>query len=228
MNYIDSTMVPLKARSDEEVEQALGLILQLRDRGADGEPEVRLEVEARVAPDAFDQALRLGLLAAEQGRVSLTGAGESIAREVTRRHLLAERLLADILDIRGDDLDANACQWEHILSPEVTRSICTLLGHPRTCPHGRSIPAGECCRGRDQELAPLLTPLAKLALGAEGRVAYLSLPDASLLHRLLSLGLVPGTRVRLRQSSPACIIQVGENLVALEKELAEAVVVRRT
>jgi DtxR family Mn-dependent transcriptional regulator len=228
VNYIDSTMVPLKARSDEEVEQALGLLLQLQDQGTDREPEVRLQVEARVATGALDQALALGLVATEQGRVRLTAAGESIGREVTRRHLLAERLLADILDIRGDDLDANACQWEHILSPEVTRSICTLLGHPRTCPHGRAIPQGECCRGSDQDLAPLLTPLAKLALGAEARVAYLSLAEASLLHRLLSLGLVPGTRVRLRQNSPACIVQVGENLVALEKELAEAVVVRRT
>jgi len=228
VNYIDSTMVPLKARSDEEVEQALGLLLQLRDQGRDQEPDARIEVEARVAAGAFEQARDLGLLTTVSGRVSLTAAGESMAREVTRRHLLAERLLADILNIRGDDLTANACQWEHILSPEVTRSICTLLGHPRTCPHGREIPQGECCRGSAQELAPLLTPLAKLELGAEARVAYLSLPEASLLHRLLSLGLVPGTRVRLRQNSPACIVQVGENLVALEKELAEAVVVRRT
>ncbi len=227
MNYIDSTMVPLKARTDEEVEQALGLLLQLREKGTVGESEARVEVEARVSEGAFEEARNLGFVTTDGGRFALSAAGEAMAREVTRRHLLAERLLADVLDIRGDDLNANACQWEHILSPEVTRSICTLLGHPRTCPHGRDIPQGECCQGSVQDLAPLLTPLSRLPLGAEARVAYLSLPEAALLHRLLSLGLVPGTRVRLRQNAPACVVQVGENLVALEKELAESVVVRR-
>jgi Mn-dependent DtxR family transcriptional regulator len=38
-----------------------------------------------------------------------------------------------------------ACKFEHILSPEATERICTFLGHPRTCPHGSPIPAGECC-----------------------------------------------------------------------------------
>ncbi|HKR94761.1 MAG TPA: iron dependent repressor, metal binding and dimerization domain protein, partial [Candidatus Angelobacter sp.] len=38
-----------------------------------------------------------------------------------------------------------ACKFEHILSPEATTSICSFLGHPRTCPHGSPIPAGECC-----------------------------------------------------------------------------------
>jgi DtxR family Mn-dependent transcriptional regulator len=38
-----------------------------------------------------------------------------------------------------------ACKFEHILSPEATERICSFLGHPRTCPHGSPIPAGECC-----------------------------------------------------------------------------------
>jgi Fe2+ transport system protein FeoA len=73
---------------------------------------------------------------------------------------------------------------------------------------------------------PLLTPLSRLPLGGHGRIAYLALPDAALLHRLLSLGLSPGAEVRLKQGAPACIVEVGESLVALEPGLADAIVVR--
>jgi DtxR family Mn-dependent transcriptional regulator len=38
-----------------------------------------------------------------------------------------------------------ACRMEHIIDPEVTDSICSFLGHPRRCPHGKSIPTGDCC-----------------------------------------------------------------------------------
>jgi len=34
---------------------------------------------------------------------------------------------------------------EHIIDPEVTASICSFLGHPRKCPHGKPIPSGNCC-----------------------------------------------------------------------------------
>jgi DtxR family Mn-dependent transcriptional regulator len=227
MTYIGAAMTPLKSRIEEELEQALGVLWQLKARGETSEEKARAEVAARVSREAFGALLTRGLLGAADGRFDFSGEGETLARDVTRGHLLGERLLADVLDIRGPSLDANACQWEHILSNEVARSICVLLGHPKTCPHGEEIPDGDCCRSEAEALAPLMCPLSGLEPGAEGRIAYLALPDASLLHRLMSLGLVPGTRVRLKQDSPAVIVQVEESLVALEHALASAIFVRR-
>jgi len=43
------------------------------------------------------------------------------------------------------EVELAACRMEHIIDPEVTNSICTFLGHPRRCPHGRAIPYGDCC-----------------------------------------------------------------------------------
>jgi len=43
------------------------------------------------------------------------------------------------------EIAEEACKFEHILSQEATERICSFLGHPRTCPHGSPIPAGECC-----------------------------------------------------------------------------------
>src|SRR5215813_1390663 len=78
--------------------------------------------------------------------VDFTPAGQQRAADVIRRHRLAERLFTQTLKVQNEDeIEQQACKFEHILSPEVTEKICSFLGHPTTCPHGSPIPAGECC-----------------------------------------------------------------------------------
>ncbi|HVH88929.1 MAG TPA: ATP-binding cassette domain-containing protein [Terriglobales bacterium] len=78
--------------------------------------------------------------------VDFTPAGKQRATDVIRRHRLAERLFTQTLKVQNEDeIEQQACKFEHILSPEVTDKICTFLGHPETCPHGSPIPPGECC-----------------------------------------------------------------------------------
>src|SRR5690242_14200675 len=78
--------------------------------------------------------------------VEFTPAGRQRAADVIRRHRLAERLFTQTLQVQNEDeIEQQACKFEHILSPEVTDKICSFLGHPETCPHGSLIPAGECC-----------------------------------------------------------------------------------
>jgi putative ABC transport system ATP-binding protein len=89
---------------------------------------------------------RIGLVTVKDGVEEFTPAGEARARNVIRRHRLAERLFMDVLSIRDEvEIESSACKFEHILSPDVTDRICTLLGHPLECPHGSPIPQGECC-----------------------------------------------------------------------------------
>ncbi len=89
---------------------------------------------------------RIGLVESKDGAIVFTPGGEERASALIRRHRLAERLFVDVLSI-GDwgAIESNACTFEHVLSEEVTDRICTFLGHPATCPHGCSIPNGECC-----------------------------------------------------------------------------------
>ena len=88
----------------------------------------------------------MGLLKLEGNRRLFTSEGEARARSGIRRHRLAERLFLDTLAMRDEaQLEATACTFEHILSPEATERICTYLGHPATCPHGSPIPPGPCC-----------------------------------------------------------------------------------
>jgi DtxR family Mn-dependent transcriptional regulator len=89
---------------------------------------------------------KIGLVEVKEGREEFTIAGEERARNIIRRHRLAERLFMDVLSIRDEaEIESSACKFEHILSGDVTDRICTLLNHPLACPHGSPIPPGDCC-----------------------------------------------------------------------------------
>ncbi len=80
-----------------------------------------------------------------ESEVHLTEAGSRRARDVVRRHRLAERLFTDTFAIEDAEAQAQACRFEHIITPELDQRICSFLGHPKTCPHGNPIPPGSCC-----------------------------------------------------------------------------------
>ena len=68
--------------------------------------------------------------------IVFTKTGKKRAELIIRRHRIAERLLNDVLEMRGDEFERGACQFEHFVNEEIIASICTLLGHPAVCPHG--------------------------------------------------------------------------------------------
>jgi len=109
----------------------------------------------------------IGLVSVENGEERFTAKGESRARDVIRRHRLAERLFMDVLSIRDEhEIESSACKFEHILSPEVTDRMCTLLGHPLACPHGSPIPKGACCAEKRvlgaEEMASVLSSVRRI------------------------------------------------------------------
>ena len=90
----------------------------------------------------------LSLVELHNGEAQLTTVGSRRARDVVRRHRLAERLFKDTFSIEDSEAHTQACKFEHIISPELDQRICTFLGHPKTCPHGNPIPPGDCCNGK--------------------------------------------------------------------------------
>ena len=82
--------------------------------------------------------------------VQFTTRGRDMAQSIIRRHRLAERLFTESFKMQSqEEIEEQACKFEHILSPEATEKICTFLGHPKTCPHGAPIPPGVCCRAAE-------------------------------------------------------------------------------
>src|SRR5438270_5404116 len=95
--------------------------------------------------------------------IEYTDRGYQRARDVVRRHRLAERLFVQTFKV-GDEaeVEQQACKFEHILSPVATDAICTFLGHRASCPHGSAIPEGECCvRAGGQRCNPQLMDIIK-------------------------------------------------------------------
>ncbi|MDP9263567.1 MAG: hypothetical protein M3O85_04510 [Acidobacteriota bacterium] len=79
--------------------------------------------------------------------VGFTERGRQRAADIIRRHRLAERLFMETLHMQDEqEIEQQACKFEHILSSEATEKICSFLGHPKTCPHGSPIPPGDCCK----------------------------------------------------------------------------------
>ena len=159
--------------------------------------------------------------------VTLSETGRERARKVIRRKRLAEKLLAEVLSVSATETKSTACRFEHILSPEVTDSVCSFLGHPPTCPHGKPIPTGDCCKKLSHHISPLVMPMKDLEPGSKGRIVFIAPKDHSRMDRLSTLGIVPGTIVQLHQKRPAFVIRAGETELALDMEIAAEIYVKR-
>jgi DtxR family Mn-dependent transcriptional regulator len=161
------------------------------------------------------------------GHVNLTPTGRAQAAAVIRRHRLAERLMFDVLNVDVEETEDAACEFEHLIAEGITNAICTLLGHPRYCPHQRSIPEGSCCQQAREQVSSIVVSCDHLRLGEVARIAYLSTQDHPRLLKLTALGVTPGVEVKLLQKWPSYVIQCDETEIALEEEIARNIYVWR-
>jgi len=180
--------------------------------------------EAEEAP--LKQLLDSGLVNINNENISLTEEGLTEATSIVRRHRLAERLLADVLDTHDVLMHEKACKFEHILDKGLDDAICTLLGHPRVCPHGSSIPPGPCCLGKEEKTKRVVASLAQLNPGDKGKIAYIYAPQAKEFQKLITMGVLPGAPIKLIQRSPSYVFKIRQTQFAVDKELAESIYVR--
>lgn len=170
---------------------------------------------------------RNGFISMENGVIKLLPKGYQQAESIIRRHLLAERLLSDVLQVSEKEISKSACAFEHILSPEVTDSVCTFLGHPPVCPHGIAIPRGECCAKFTKEVKPVVHRLKDMEIGEQASIVFIAQGRNKTLDRLAIYGVVPGNVVRLEQKKPSYVIKIDETVLALESHLCEEIFVRK-
>jgi DtxR family Mn-dependent transcriptional regulator len=185
------------------------------------------EVKEEADRSTLDAMCAEGLISVTGDVVTLTNTGETLAREAIRRHRLAERLLTEVLAMDEKTVEKNACSFEHTLTPEVAESICTLIGHPPTCPHGLPIPKGNCCIATKSEITPLVNPLDQLKVGETGRIIFIVSREHTRLDKLSTLGIVPGSIVHVHQKRPAFVLQLEETTLALAADIVKEIYVKR-
>ena len=132
----------------EHVEMYLKAIWHLNERGED----VKISSIAKMLhvrqPSVVQMLKKLDsqkLVSYNKGGVSLTGEGGKVGSTMMRNSRLLEVLMDSALKIEIDE--EMVCGIEHHMNQQFTDALCTMLGHPRACPHGLAIPAGECCKG---------------------------------------------------------------------------------
>lgn len=209
----------------EKEDELLEIIWTLREEGQLTGEQIVQSCTLQDCVAILSDLAKNGWIDIKGQEVALLAKGEKRARELVRRHRLSLRMFYDLFALDG--AEAEACKFEHILSPEVTDSVCTLLGHPPNSPDGKPIPRGECCAVFRQEMKPLVAPLTDLMPGEKAKIVFITPESHSRLDRLSAMGVVPGSIVKLHQKQPSYVIQLGETMIAVDKEISREIYVRK-
>ncbi len=214
---------------DRETEEVFEALWTLQENGTPPTIENLSRIAHLENPsEVIIKLVENGTLKEKEGKVFFTPESEKKAAEIIRRHRLAEVLLHEVLAIESPQMESNACEFEHVLSPQVTDSVCTFLGHPPYCPHGKPIPRGSCCSKFQVKLKPLVTRLSDFQPGDEGKIRYIATRVHPRMGRLSSLGVVPGSMVKLRQKRPSFIVEIGHTIIAIDQDIASNIFVQKT
>ena len=158
----------------------------------------RLADLLKVSPPAVTMALRRlkkdGLVRVESsGEVRLTAAGRKIARKLTLRHHLIERMLSELFGMEWWKVHDEAERLEHAVSPDFEAKLLAKLGSGGACPHGNlSELEGPVSRRRRG-----LVLLAQAELDNIYTVSGIYERDRRLLEFLEHRGVRPGAKLRL-------------------------------
>jgi DtxR family transcriptional regulator, Mn-dependent transcriptional regulator len=210
----------------EKAEEILeSLWIESEEKGRGFAELDQMEIEASDA--AYQELASQALVEIKGGRLYFRPEGREEGRKTIRRHRLAERLMMDVLNIRGESGDMKACQFEHLLNEGVDVKVCTMLNHPATCPHGKPIPPGECCEEARRSGDLGVVPLTELKSGEEGDIAYIQTEDSKKMQKLMAMGVLPGNRILLLQAFPSYIFRVGYSEFAIDSAMAREIFVRR-
>jgi DtxR family Mn-dependent transcriptional regulator len=211
----------------ERIDEALELIWVLEEEGHRDIDRFSLSSDDADVALLLDTLREEGFVSIADASISLTEKGRKIAKGLIRRQRLAERLFTDVFEMPENTVLDDACKMEHILSEELTESVCIFLGHPPTCPHGKPIPRGECCKKLKVEVTPVVTRLSEFEVGATGKITFIVPSDPSRLSKLNSLGISAGSIIKFIQKVPSCVLQIDETTVAIDPEIAREIYLKR-
>ena len=214
--------------NQERIDEALELLWLLNEAGHESFKRFKLSSEDDDIESLIQGLTSQGLITITGDKIHFTANGRLQAETLIRRLRLAERLFTDVFEMREDTVIADACKMEHILSKELTDSVCTFLGHPQTCPHGLPIPRGECCKKYKVDVEPVVMRLCDFEVGSDGKITFIVPTDSSRLSKLNSLGITAGSLIRLIQRNPSYVIQIDETTVAIDPEIAKEIYVKKS
>lgn len=179
-----------------------------------------------VSPPAVTMALRRlkrdGLVRVQaNGNVGLTPTGRKIARKLTVRHHLIERMLSEIFGMEWYKVHDEAERLEHAVSPDFEAKLLAKLGRGGACPHGNISEL----EGPESRKRRGLVLLAQAQPGSTYIVSGIYERDRQLLEFLETRGIRPGSRLHLdaRNYDQTLNITTDAGAISLGKAAADKV-----
>ena len=146
MDALNDEVLFVGTAEAEHVEMYLKAIWHIKERGED----VKISTIAKMLnvrqPSVVQMLKKLNtqdLVTYNKAGVKLTEAGEKIGSSMMRNSRLLEVLMDSALKVEINE--EMVCGIEHHMNKQFTDALCTMLNHPRKCPHDHDIPMGECC-----------------------------------------------------------------------------------
>ena len=228
---IDTTEMYLRTIFELEEEGIAPMRARITERLHQSGPTVSQTV-ARMERDG------LVVVTAER-QLEFTEAGREAAISVMRKHRLAECLLVNVLGLPWEDVHAEACRWEHVISEAVEQRIVELLKYPTISPYGNPIPGlaellpqvARAESGVKESAAEAMVSLSHVA-GDEPvqvivrRIAEPIQDDADAMSALRRVGGMPGSPVLVRASAHGVCIGEGTESADLSHAVAMHVLVQ--
>jgi len=176
------------------------------------------------------------------GYVALTEAGFKEAKRVYERHKTIYKFLHEILGIEEEIAEKDAHKMEHDLNKQTIELLTKFIefveknpvgDKPRWLEHFRyfvktgKFPETECKKGGKKTME---RNLSELKVGEEGRILRIKSGIGALKTKLLDMGAIPGTVVKVEKvaplGDPIDILILGYHL-SLRREEAEKIVVEK-
>ncbi|MFD3307508.1 metal-dependent transcriptional regulator [Streptomyces sp. NPDC058694] len=225
---IDTTEMYLRTVLELEEEGVVPLRARIAERLDQSGPTVS-QTTARMARDGL-------LCVADDRHLELTEKGRRLATRVMRKHRLAECLLVDVIGLEWEQVHAEACRWEHVMSEAVERRALELLRNPTKSPYGNPIPGLEELGVKstvDPFLDEAVVSLSELAPGPNGtsanavvrRIGELIQTDPPLMRTLRHAGVRPGAVVSVTSSPGGVTVSGGGEAAELPTRTAAHVIV---
>ena len=220
-DLIDTTEMYLRTIFELEEEGIAPMRARIAERLGQSGPTVSQTV-ARMERD--------GLVSLDKERhLELTVSGRSAATRVMRKHRLAECMLVEMLKMPWEEVHAEACRWEHVMSDAVELRLLEILGQPTVSPFGNPIPGlaeldpqGEHVLLSNEDVVSVVEVVGSdpVTLTVR-RLAETIQLDEEVMARLRRVGALPGARVKAYQSGGGVFIGSGGEYT--EVPLEEAV-----
>lgn len=229
-HLIDTTEMYLRTILELEEEGVVPMRARIAERLDQSGPTVSQTV-ARMERDGLVEV-------AGDRHLELTDEGRRLATRVMRKHRLAECLLVDVIGLEWEQVHAEACRWEHVMSEAVERRVMELLRHPKESPYGNPIPGLEELgqkAGADPFLDEGTVSLAELAPDCDSesknvvvrRIGEPIQTDAQLMYTLRRAGVQPGAVVSVSSAAGGVLVGSGGEAAELTQDVASHVFVAK-